>query len=190
MQLRALAWFVKIAGLPKLKACLCTPICQAFAVASNPQEHRESLPLSLSFVLHLEKSVLDPLSSPAEVLRLGYLLVCIWGSLRWGDALWCAPTRLHYQPQSHALVGICLRTKTTKRGMPFGVFWAVRHHVPILVSSLPQRLAPSSGRHIGDESPSPPGLPAVCLVGFGDPPYHIRPFETGAYGFVAARSAS
>ena len=36
MQLRALAWFVKTAGLPKLKVCLCTPICQAFAVASNP----------------------------------------------------------------------------------------------------------------------------------------------------------
>ena len=124
MQLRALAWFVKTAGLPKLKVCLCTPICQAFAVASHPQEHRESLPLSLSFVLHLEKSVLDPLSSPAEVLRLGYLLLCIWGSLRWGDALWCPPSRLHYQPQSHALVGICLRTKTTKRGMPFGVLAA------------------------------------------------------------------
>ena len=98
MQLRALAWFVKTAGLPKLKVCLCTPICQAFAVASNPQEHRESLPLSLSFVMRLEKSVLDPLSSPAEVLRLGYLLLCIWGSLRWGDALWCPPSRLHYQP--------------------------------------------------------------------------------------------
>ena len=158
MQLRALAWFVKTAGLPKLKACLCTPICQAFAVASNPQEHRESLPLSLSFVLHLEKSVLDPLSSPAEVLRLGYLLLCIWGSLRWGDALWCPPTRLHYQPQSHALVGICLRTKTTKRGMPFGVLaaglpgttsqcWSLRF-LSVLRQSVADTLAINPHRHL------------------------------------------
>ena len=158
MQLRALAWFVKTAGLPKLKVCLCTPICQAFAVASNPQEHRESLPLSLSFVLHLEKSVLDPLSSPAEVLRLGYLLLCIWGSLRWGDALWCPPTRLHYQPQSHALVGICLRTKTTKRGMPFGVLaaglsgttsqcWSLRF-LSVLRQSVADTLAINPHRHL------------------------------------------
>ena len=158
MQLRALAWFVKTAGLPKLKVCLCTPIYQAFAVASNPQEHRESLPLSLSFVLHLEKSVLDPLSSPAEVLRLGYLLLCIWGSLRWGDALWCPPTRLHYQPQSHALVGICLRTKTTKRGMPFGVLaaglsgttsqcWSLRF-LSVLRQSVADTLAINPHRHL------------------------------------------
>ncbi|OLP79432.1 hypothetical protein AK812_SmicGene40269 [Symbiodinium microadriaticum] len=158
MQLRALAWFVKTAGLPKLKVCLCTPICQAFAVASNPQEHRESLPLSLSFVLHLEKSVLDPLSSPAEILRLGYLLLCIWGSLRWGDALWCPPARLHYQPQSHALVGICLRTKTTKRGMPFGVLaaglsgttsqcWSLRF-LSVLRQSVADTLAINPHRHL------------------------------------------
>ena len=153
-----LAWFVKTAGLPKLKVCLCTPICQAFAVASNPQEHRESLPLSLSFVLQLEKSVLDPLSSPAEVLRLGYLLLCIWGSLRWGDALWCPPSRLHYQPQSHALVGICLRTKTTKRGMPFGVLaaglsgttsqcWSLRF-LSVLRQSVADTLAINPNRHL------------------------------------------
>ena len=158
MQLRALAWFVKTAGLPKLKVCLCAPICQAFAVASNPQEHRESLPLSLSFVMHLEKSILDPLSSPAEVLRLGYLLLCIWGSLRWGDALWCPPSRLHYQPQSHALVGICLRTKTTKRGMPFGVFaaglsgtasqcWSLRF-LSVLRQSVADTLAINPNRHL------------------------------------------
>ena len=155
MQLRALAWFVKTAGLPKLKVCLCTPICQAFAVASNPQEHRESLPLSLSFVLRLEKSVLDPLSSP---MRLGYLLLCIWGSLRWGDALWCPPTRLHSQPQSHALVGICLRTKTTKRGMPFGVLaaglsgttsqcWSLRF-LSVLRQSVADTLAINPHRHL------------------------------------------
>ena len=68
-------------------------------------------------------------AGPADVSRrgtayIGYLLLCVWGSLRWGDALWCPPARLHYQPQAHALVGICLRTKTTKRAMPFGILTA------------------------------------------------------------------
>ncbi|CAE7236031.1 unnamed protein product [Symbiodinium sp. CCMP2592] len=121
MQLKALSWFCKTAGLPAFKAALVSPVCQAFSVASSPTEHRESLPLSLSFVVWLESLVLDPSASAAEILRVGYLLLCIWGSLRWGDALWVPPRRLHYQPQASALVGTCLRTKTTKRGMPFGI---------------------------------------------------------------------
>ena len=64
VQLRALAWFCKTAGLPKLKTRLCTPICQAFSVASHPQEHRESLPLSLSFVAYLR----SPNAFGSEVL--------------------------------------------------------------------------------------------------------------------------
>ena len=158
MQLRALAWFCKTAGLPKLQSCLCTPICQAFSVASHPTEHRESLPLSLSFVLYLEKGILDPLTSHSDILRFGYLLLCIWGSLRWGDAIWCPPSRLHYQPQSHALVGICLRTKTTKRGMPFGILasglcgtasqcWSLRF-LSVLRQSVADTLALNPHRHI------------------------------------------
>ena len=158
MQLRALAWFCKTAGLPKLQACVCTPICQAFSVASHPTEHRESLPLSLSFVLYLEKCVLDPNTSHAEILRIGYLLLCLWGSLRWGDALWCPPSRLHYQPQSHALVGICLRTETTKRGMPFGILaaglcgtssqcWSLRF-LCVLRQSVADTLALNPQRHL------------------------------------------
>ena len=158
MHLRALAWFCKTAGLPKLQVCLCTPICQAFSVASHPAEHRESLPLSLSFVLHLEKCILDPHTSHAEILRIGYLLLCLWGSLRWGDALWCPPSRLHYQPQSHALVGICLRTKTTKRGMPFGILaaglcgtssqcWSLRF-LSVLRQSVADTLALNPQRHL------------------------------------------
>ena len=158
MQLRALAWFCKTAGLPKLQVCLCTPICQAFSVASHPTEHRESLPLSLSFVLYLEKCILDPHTTHAEVLRIGYLLLCLWGSLRWGDALWCPPSRLHYQPQSHALVGICLRTKTTKRGMPFGILaaglcgtssqcWSLRF-LSVLRQSVADTLALNPQRHL------------------------------------------
>ena len=67
---------------------LSSPLCRAFAVASAPAEHRESLPLSLSFVVWLEQSVLGVTTSSAQVLRLGFVLVCVWASLRWGDSLW------------------------------------------------------------------------------------------------------
>ena len=121
MQLKSLAWFCKTAGLPTLRHAVQSPVCQAFAVPSVAVERRKSLPLSLSFVVWLESLILDPSCQAAEVLRLGYLLVCVWASLRWGDVIWAPPSRLHFQPQASALVGTCLRTKTTKRGMPFGI---------------------------------------------------------------------
>ena len=119
--LKALAWMCKTAGLPALRDALSSPLCRAFAVASAPSEHRESLPLSLSFFVWLEQSVLDPGTAPAQVLRLGFVLVCVWASLRWGDSIWVPPARLQYQLSVQALVGVSVRTKTTKRGMPWGL---------------------------------------------------------------------
>ena len=119
--LKALAWMCKTAGLPVLRDALSSPLCRAFSVASAPSEHRESLPLSLSFVVWLEQSVLDPGTAPAQVLRLGFVLVCVWASLRWGDSIWVPPARLQYQLSVQALVGVSVRTKTTKRGMPWGL---------------------------------------------------------------------
>ena len=119
--LKALAWMCETAGLPALRDALSSPLCRAFAVASAPSEHRESLPLSLSFVVWLEQSVLDPGTSPAQVLRLGFVLVCVWASLRWGHSIWVPPARLQYQLSVQALVGVSVRTKTTKRGMPWGL---------------------------------------------------------------------
>ena len=97
-------------------------LCQALAVASAPPEHSESLPLSLSFVNWLGRSVLDPSTSAAHVLHLGYLLACVWASLRLGSSVWVAPTRMLWQQSVHALVGISVWTKTTQRGMPWGLF--------------------------------------------------------------------
>ena len=97
----------------------CLPCAVHFRLPLS--EHRESLPLSLSFVVWLEQSVLDPSTSPAQVLRLGFVLVCVWASLRWGDSLWVPPALVQYQISVHALVGTSVRTKTTKRGMPWGL---------------------------------------------------------------------
>ena len=67
------------------------------------------LPLSLSFVVWLAQSVLDPTTASAQVLRLGFVLVCVWASLRWGDSLWVPPARFQYQMSVHALVGTSAR---------------------------------------------------------------------------------
>ena len=36
MQLKSLAWFCEVAGLPLLKAALFSPVCEAFASPSAP----------------------------------------------------------------------------------------------------------------------------------------------------------
>ena len=136
---------------------LSSPLCRAFAVASAPAEHRESLPLSLSFVVWLEQSVLGVTTSSAQVLRLGFVLVCVWASLRWGDftlgSLWVPPARVQYQMSVHALVGTSVRTKTTKRGMPW------------LVPSVPVLPLSSRFRHIGPSARPHPGFLAGRFVG-------------------------
>ena len=62
----------------------------------------------------------DPSAPPSEALFLGFLLIAVWASLRWGDLLWIPPDRLRLQLAHLAVLGTALRTKTTARSMPFG----------------------------------------------------------------------
>ena len=78
------------------------------------------MPLPLSFVVWLERLVCLPATPPAEVHFAGTVLVCTWSALRWGDATWVPPSRLVILPDQSAVVGVALRTKTTRRSMPFG----------------------------------------------------------------------
>ena len=110
----------RVAGLPCLQARLQLSIVRAFATATAPSERRESLPLPLSFVIWLERRVADPSAPPSEALFLGFLLIAVWASLRWGDLLWIPPDRLHLQLAHLAVLGTALRTKTTARSMDFG----------------------------------------------------------------------
>ena len=116
---RALTWFGKQAGLPHLLAAVHSPMAKSFLSPTNPSERRESLPLPLSFVVWLERLVLNPATTPADVLFYGAVLTCTWASLRWADALWLPPARLTTLVEKGAIAGLCLRTKTTKRAMPF-----------------------------------------------------------------------
>ena len=88
---RALSWFSRLAGIPALSMQLQSALAKSFLTATAPVERRESLPFPLSFVVWLERLVCLPATPPAEVLFCGTLLVCIWSSLRWGDALYGSP---------------------------------------------------------------------------------------------------
>ena len=114
---KALSWMSRVAGLPALHQALNTAVAKAFLHASNPQPRREALPFSLSFVCWLERRVMSTDSSLADKYAAGCLLCAIWGSLRWADALWVAPSSIHIQLEQG---GISSRTKTSKTGMYWG----------------------------------------------------------------------
>ena len=118
--LRALTWMSRTAGLPALLSCLESGLCRAFASASNPAEKREALPFSVSFVAWLERLVCSESSSHSEVFQVGTLLLAIWSSLRWNDALWAAPRRVVLRQADNCISGTSARTKTTRSGMPWG----------------------------------------------------------------------
>ena len=71
------------------------------------------------------KSVLDPTNSSAQVLRLGFVLVCVWASLRWGDSLWVPPAPSWalpsvLKPLSVECLGVCWRTGSLVPAPPAG----------------------------------------------------------------------
>ena len=117
---KALSWMSRVAGLPALHQALNTAVAKAFLHASCPQPRREALPFSLSFVCWLERRVMSTDFSLADRYAAGCLLCAIWGSLRWADALWVAPSSIHIQLEQGCLVGISSRTKTSKTGMCWG----------------------------------------------------------------------
>ena len=78
---------------------------------------REAVPLPLAFVHWLEISILLHRFSPQDTLFAGTVLLCIWSSLRFGDA-----QHLHLQDlyiDADSIRGVAYRTKT-KKYMPFG----------------------------------------------------------------------
>ena len=177
MKRNHLSWMARVAGLPCLQARLQLSIVRAFATATAPTERRESLPLPLSFVIWLERRVADPSAPPSEALFLGFLLIAVWASLRWGDRLWIPPDRLHLQLTHLAVLGTALCTKTTARSMPFGFLitgvsgspscnWGMR-----FLNLLRQALSDTQSRQPGRVVDF---LPA-CLGGSDPRPFILEP---------------
>ena len=114
--LKALRWLIKVSLLqfPDAYGGLFR------ALSSGPtSDRKEALALPLDFVAFLEALVLDPGSEPATVSFAGAALLCVWASLRFGDASHIRWSSLLYDVSCHVLRGVAYRTKTTRRGMPF-----------------------------------------------------------------------
>ena len=117
---KALRFVANRLELKILQESLRSEIVRAFCKNVNAVERRETAPLPLSFLVWLERQVLNTSLSSGHRLRCGMVLVCIWASLRWSDAQWSPPSHLHCD--RHALIGTSVRTKVTSRSMPWAAF--------------------------------------------------------------------
>ncbi|CAE7188170.1 unnamed protein product, partial [Symbiodinium sp. CCMP2456] len=155
------------------------PLCRSFSRATHPQERREALPFSLSFIVWLERRVLHPDTSCADILLIGSLLCAVWGSLRWSDLLWCPPDRIHLHSDGSVISGIAMRAKVTRSGMPWGILpsgltgtpsgsWSLRW-LAVLKQSLQRSRAAFPNRVIDF-------LPAL-LSGPSDAPVLFSPLQ-------------
>ena len=116
--IKSLRFMSRKAHLDALRLSLHSELVSAYGRSGSIVERRESAPLPLSFVIFLERRTLDTSLSAQQRIIAGSFLLCIFASLRFSDALWCPPGRLSITGE--CLLGVCLKTKTTRRAMPFG----------------------------------------------------------------------
>ena len=84
----------RYAGFPALKTALDAPIIRAYAIPSELSIRKEAAPLPLSFIVYLETNIVKEIGTAADWLLMGALLVLVWASLRWSDALGVSPGAL------------------------------------------------------------------------------------------------
>ena len=116
--IKSLRFISRKAHLDALRLSLRSELVSAYGRSGSIVERRESAPLPLSFVIFLERRTLDTSLSAQQRIIAGSFLLCIFASLRFSDALWCPPGRLSITGE--CLLGVCMKTKTTRRAMPFG----------------------------------------------------------------------
>ena len=117
--LKALRWFAKLTEWQELAECTASPLVASYGHSTTCKDKRESYPVPLALVVSFERCVCDVSTAPSMALFLGAVLLCIHGSIRFGDAQrmpWDA-----LQLSATALHGTCDQTKTTKQGQPFAV---------------------------------------------------------------------
>jgi hypothetical protein len=118
--LAALGFIASKAKVQLLTTALSDPSVEGYKRASVSQaERKEAAPLSLAAVSALESVFLLGNVPLGFRLLAGFLLACIWGSLRFADAACTAPSSLSVE--GWVLRGSAWRTKVSKRGTPFGV---------------------------------------------------------------------
>ena len=118
--LAALRWLAKRAQIPSLREALGAPEMLGYASdCKSKSARKEAPPLPLVAVVHLEEVVRSTVWSEADRPMAGFLLTLTWASLRFGDGICTRPGNL-FMTQD-ALLGESWHTKTSDRGMPFGV---------------------------------------------------------------------
>ncbi|CAE7516046.1 unnamed protein product [Symbiodinium natans] len=115
--IKGLRFVARRLEIPSLISALATSAVSSYARAAVATQRLETAPLPLSFVIWLEVQILDVTLSPARRLQCGAFLTCILASLRWSDALWSSPAKVH--AVESAVLGCAMRTKTTSRSMPW-----------------------------------------------------------------------
>ena len=115
--LKALRWSQKAfqLDLPSLHS----GIFASTALFQRTGEKREATPIPLAFAVWLEFSFLKGIEDMAERMFVGAVLLCLWASLRFGDAQHVRWSSLLFDVNT--LRGWCYKTKTHPRGTPFAV---------------------------------------------------------------------
>ena len=184
---KALVWVAKYAGLPTLTDMLGHAMVKSYSIATTPGVRREAMPLPLSFISWLESEVVHEKGTALDTLLMGCVLVLVWSSLRWSDAQWVSPADL--VEDQDCIRGIALRTKSTKRGMPFGFLRSgfLGHSVRVAWSSkwlnvLRRSLATTARLHPGFK----PDFLIPCCGGTTDDPWFSTPMSR-AQGIITLR---
>ena len=115
--LKALRWSQKAfqLELPSLHSGIFADT----ALFQRTGEKREAPPIPLAFAVWLEFSFIKGIEDMAERMFVGAVLLCLWASLRFGDAQHVRWSSLLFDLAS--LRGWCYKTKTHPRGTPFAI---------------------------------------------------------------------
>ena len=84
---------------------------------ASPSDRKEAFPIPLALVAEWERKVTHPQTGDHEVIFIGFILVLIYGGLRFGDGQRTKPESMEFA--LGALRGIAWLTKTSARGQPF-----------------------------------------------------------------------
>ena len=113
--LKAIRWAAKLFQLP------LPDLYEGLMKSAEVQvtaDRKESVPLPVAFVCYLELLLLRGEGSRQKLLLCGAVLVCCNASLRFSDAQHVQWSTL--LPAADCTRAVSYRTKTSKRGMPFG----------------------------------------------------------------------
>lgn len=118
--LNALRFVARRAAAHGIARAVADPSVAGYEKLCAPtSERKEAAPLCLTAVAALEE-LFERKNVPCGYLLLaGFMLACIWGSLRFSDGACTSPASLSVQ--GWVLRGSAWRTKVCRRGTPFGV---------------------------------------------------------------------